>query len=314
MAAAAPAAKRGTALTVRFKIYALLTAAAVPLVALAIAFGAFLVQQKRETARQEATGRVLAILTAVDTAVGGSESALRTLAASPSLASGDLKAFHEESKRFLAAQPQMSNVSLASVEGENLTEAVWPFGTRARVYTDLPSFYTAAKEGVTTYGNVAVGPVIGSAAVRVRVPVVNNGAVHYVISAPHRLEWFEGLLREQQPPGDWTVALLDGNKQFIARMPPSQPSSASLQAALQGVTLGSFNARALDGKPVYATSVASPRTGWAVGVAIPDQVIDGPAWRLLIVLLACGTVALVITVAVALRLAARLEAGYRRAS
>ena len=314
MAAAAPAAKRGTALTLRFKVYALLLAAAVPLVALAVAFGAFLVQQKRETARQEATGRILAILTAVDTAVASSESALRMLAASANLAGGDLKAFHEESKRFLATQPQLSNISLASADGENLAEAVWPFGARARVYTDLPSFYAAAKEGVTTYGNVAVGPAIGTAAVRVRVPVVNNGAVHYVVSAPHRLEWFESLLREQQPPADWTVALLDGNKQFIARVPPSQPSSASLQAALQGVSPGSFNSRTLDSRPVYATSVASPRTGWAVAVALPQQVIDGPAWRVLIVVLACGTVALVITVLVALKLARRLMADYRRAS
>jgi hypothetical protein len=286
----------------------------VPLVALAVAFGAFLVQQKRETARQEATGRVLGMLTAVDTALAGSESALRALASSASLAGGDLKAFHEESRRFLATQPQINNISLASVEGENLSEAVWPYGTRARVYTDLPSFYTAAKEGVTTYGNVAIGPAIGAAAVRVRVPVVYNGAVHYVISAPHRLEWFEGMLREQQPPADWMVALVDGNKQFIARVPPSTPSSASLQAALQGVTGGVFSARTLDGQAIYATSATSPRTGWVVAVAIPQSAIDGPAWRLLIVLLACGTVALVITVAVGLRLAARLEAGYRRAS
>jgi len=315
MAAAAHAVQHGGQfLTLRAKLYGLLAAVAVPLIALAVAFGAFLVQQKRETARQEATGRVLAVLTAVDTAVAGSESALRTLAASASLASGDIRAFHEESKRFLTTQPQLSNISLASAEGENLAEAVWPFGTRARVYTDLPSFYAAAKEGVTTYGNVAVGPAIGTAAVRVRVPVVNNGAVHYVVSAPHRLEWFEGLLREQQPPADWTVALLDGNKQFIARVPPSQPSSASLQAALQDVTSGAFHARTLDGKPVYAGLVTSPRTGWAVAVAMPQQVIDGPAWRVLIVVLACGAVALVITVIVGLKFAARLTADYRRAS
>lgn len=292
----------------------LLLVATVPLVALAVAFGAFLVQQRRETARQEATGRVLAIVTAVDTAVAASEAALRSLAASASLAGGDLKAFHEESRRFLATQPQLTNISLASVEGENLSEAVWPFGTRARVYTDLASFYTAAKEGVTTYGNVAIGPAIGVAAVRVRVPVVNNGTVHYVISAPHRLEWFEGVLREQQPPADWTVALLDANKQFIARLPTSTPSSSSLQAALQGVAAGSFNARLLDGQDIYATSVTSPRTGWTVAVAIPQRVIDAPAWRVLIVLLACGTVAVVLTVIVALKLAGRVTADYRRAS
>jgi len=289
-------------------------AATVPLVALAVAFGGFLVQQKRETARQEATGRVLALITAVDTAVAASETALRTLAASSNLSRGDLKGFHEESRRFLETQPQLSNISLASAEGENLAEAVWPFGARARVYTDLPSFYTAAKEGVTTYGNVAVGPAIGVAAVRVRVPVASNGAVHYVVSAPHRLEWFERVLREQQPPAEWMVALLDSNKQFMARVPPSTPSASSVQAALQGVAAGSFTARTLDGQAIYATSATSARTGWTVAVAVPQHVIDGPAWRVLIVLLACGTVALVITVIVALKLAGRLTADYRRAS
>jgi two-component system sensor histidine kinase UhpB len=182
------------------------------------------------------------------------------------------------------------------------------------VYTDLATFYNAAKEGITTYGNVAIGPAIGVAAVRVRVPVVNNGAVRYVISAPHRLEWFESMLREQQPPTDWMVALLDSNKQFIARVPPSTPSSSSVHAALQGVSAGSFNAGTLDGQAIYATSVISARTGWTLAVAIPQRVIDGPAWRVLVVLLACGTVALVITVIVALKLAGRVTADYRRAS
>ena len=314
MASAAHAAKQGRSLTLRSKLYVLLLVATVPLVALAIAFGAFLVQQRRETARQEATGRMLAMVTAVDTAVAGSEAALRALAGSARLAGGDLKGFHEESRRFLTTQPQLTNISLASVEGENLAEAVWPFGTRARVYTDLATFYTAAKEGITTYGNVAIGPAIGVAAVRVRVPVVNNGAVRYVISAPHRLEWFESMLREQQPPTDWMVALLDSNKQFIARVPPSTPSSSSVHAALQGVSAGSFNAGTLDGQAIYATSVISARTGWTLAVAIPQRVIDGPAWRVLVVLLACGTVALVITVIVALKLAGRVTADYRRAS
>ena len=135
-----------------------------------------------------------------------------------------------------------------------------------------------------------------------------------MISAPHRLEWFEGVLREQQPPADWMLALLDANKQFIARLPTSTPSSSSVQAALQGVAAGSFNARLLDGQDIYATSLTSPRTGWTVAVAIPQRLIDGPAWRVLIVLLACGTVALVITVIVALNLSGRLTADYRRAS
>ena len=70
----------------------------------------------------------------------------------------------------------------------------------------------------------------------------------------------------------------------------------------------------LDGQDIYATSVTSPRTGWTVAVAIPQRVIDGPAWRVLIVLLACGTVALVITVLVGIKLAGRLAANYHRAS
>jgi len=113
---------------------------------------------------------------------------------------------------------------------------------------------------------------------------------------------------------DREVTLLDSNKQFIARLPTSTPSSSSLQAALQGVATGSFNARVLDGQDIYATAVTSPRTGWTVAVAIPQRVIDAPAWRVLIVLLACGTVALVITVLVGLKLAGRLAANYRRAS
>ena len=295
-------------------MYALLVGASAPLLVVAVAFGAYLVQQKRESTRQEAMGRVLSIMTAVDAAIAGSEAALRTLASSSALAHGDLKAFHEESRRFLATQPHLSNISLASVEGENLTEAIWPFGTRARVYTDLASFYTAAKEGVTTYGNVAIGPAIGSPAVRVRVPVVSDGSVQYVLSAPHKLDWFEGVLGAQQRPEEWIVVLLDGNKQFIARLPPATPSTASVQAALQDTVRGTFVPGRLDGAPIYATTVNSAHTGWALAAVIPQNVIDGPALRLLIVVIACTAVALVLAIVLVRKLAGRLEAGYRRAS
>jgi hypothetical protein len=301
-------------LTLRSRVYALLFGALAPMLLVAVAFGAYLVQEKREAARQETIGRVLSMMGAIDAALAGSEAALRTLAFSSALAHDDLKTFHAESRRFLATQPHLSNISLASVEGENLTEAVWPYGTRARVYTDLASFYTAAQKGITTYGNVAVGPAIGTSAVRVRVPVVSDGVVHYVVSAPHKLEWFEGLLRAQQPPEDWLVALIDGNRQFIARVPAATPSSTSVQAALQGVVAGAFVAGTLDGAAIYATAASSPRSGWSLAVAIPQRAIDGPASRLLIVVIACTAVALVLAVVLALKLAGRLEAGYRRAS
>ena len=297
-----------------YRYVLVILAAITPLVVLGIATDAFLVYQKRETMRQEVIGRVRPMMTAVDTALAGSEAAVRTLAASKTLQSGDLRAFHEESRRFLATQPHLGNVSLASVEGENLTEAVWAYGTRARVYTDLPSFYMAAKEGVTTYGNVAVGPALGAAAVRIRMPVIHDGAVRYVISVPHRLEWFETILRAQKPPADWIVALLDGNRRFIARLPPVTPSSASLQAALEIGTDGAFSARTIDGLAVYTTSVTSARSGWTLAVAIPQREIDDPAWRVFWALFAGTVIALAIALPLLVYIIRRIESRYRRVS
>ena len=282
-------------------------AALAPLIALAIATDAFLVYQKRETMRQEVIGRVRPLMTAVDTALAASEASLRTLAASKALKSGDLRGFHEESRRFLATQPHLGNVSLASVEGENLAEAVWAFGTRARVYTDLPSFYTAA-------AGDAIGPALGASAVRMRIPVIHDGAVRYVISAPHRLDWFEAILRAQAPPTEWILALLDGNRHFIARLPPVTPSSASLQAALEVGADGAFSARTIDGSAVYTTSVTSARSGWALAVAIPQREIDDPAWRVFWGLVAGTVIALAIALPLLLHISRRLENRYRRVS
>jgi two-component system, NarL family, sensor histidine kinase UhpB len=297
-----------------YRYVLVILAAITPLVVLGIATDAFLVYQKRETMRQEVIGRVRPMMSAVDTALAASEAALRTLAASKALQAGDLRAFHEESRRFLATQPHLGNVSLASVEGENLAEAIWPFGTRARVYTDLPSFYMAAKEGVTTYGNIAIGPALGSAAVRMRLPVIHEGAVRYVISAPHRLDWFEGILRAQNPPADWIVVLLDGNRHFIARLPPVTPSSASLQAALEIEPDGAFSARTIDGVATYATAVTSARTGWTLAVAIPQREIDDPAWRIFWGLIAGTVIALAIALPLLLYIMRRIERRYRRVS
>ena len=297
-------------MTLRSHLYVLVLGALAPLLVLAIATDVFLVYQQRQTMREDATGRVRSMMSAIDAAVIGSEGALRTLAASKSLEGGDLRAFHEESRRFLATQPQLANVSLASVEGENLTEAILPFGARSRVYADLPNFYLTANEAVTTYGNVTVGPAIQTPAVRIRVPVLHQGQARYVISAPHRLEWFEGLLKAQGLPQDWVIGLIDHNRRFIARIPAvpvGSEISTSFRATLEASPNGWFSGRTLEGVPNYSPYITSARTGWTLSFAIPQRAVNGPAWRALGAVAAGTAVALALAVLLVLTISRRIE-------
>lgn len=281
-----------------------------PLLALAIGTDIFFLYRERQSVREEAMGRAHSLMSAIDAAVAGSEAELQTLAASPTLARGDLRAFHDESRRFLTSHPQLSNIGLSSTEGEPLTNAVLPFGVRPQVYADLPMLYQAVKQRMTTYGNVAPGPAIGTSAVRIRIPVIVGDAVRYVISAPHRLDWFEGILRAQGLPQDWVIALVDHERHFIARVPRAPAdaeTSPSLGKGLDKSTTGWLRGRTLEGRDTYMAYVTSNRTGWALSVAIPAQGVDGPLWRAISLLLAVSACAVVIAVLLAARMRRAIE-------
>ena len=277
-------------MTLRFRLFLLVAGAVAPMAVAAVAAALLLLDHQRETLERDALGRARAAMSAVDAHLRGSIAALETLAASKSLAAGDLRAFHAESQQVLRTQPAWLNVGVASPERVSLANAVYnlgkpePFGS-----IDDESFEEAVTGGRSVVGSVAAGTVVQQPTVRVRTPVRHKGEVRYVISAPHNLTHLAAVLEAQRLPPGWVIALLDRNKVVIARLPvvpAGVPTSDNFREAIARGPEGWFPGRTMEGRPVYTAYVTSQLSGWVLGVAIPTSVVEGDEARTYNILLA----------------------------
>ena len=286
----------------------LVAGAIAPVLVLAVAASWLLVRHERDTLRDEAMGRTHSAMSAVDAELRGHLSTLEAMGASRALVSGNLRAAHAEMRRVLAGQPAWLNVSLASADGEQLFEAVLPYGGRKPVSGDRATYEQAVASGKPVVGSVDTTEAVPEPAVRLRTPVVQG---RYVLTAALKPEIFTEVLKAQQVPDGWVIALLDRNRRFIARIPavrPGGPASASFRAALDKSPTGWFAGETIEGNKTYTPYVSSALSGWTLGIAIPAGTVDAGARRTLVGLGAGLAVALAIALLLGWYMARRIAA------
>jgi len=261
----------------RARLYLLALGAAAPFAALAVALAVQLVEDERAIVVTEALGRARAIMTAVDAELEGHIRTTQALASSRALEKGDLRAFYEESVRVLKSQSRWLNIGLQSATGAQLLNAVQPYGSPSSSQVDQDSLERALESGKPQIGNVAIGPATDKAATRVRVPVVFDNKVRYVVSVPLKPQVFEAILREQRLPADWAIKLVDGNKRFVARI-PSQPAGMpvtdEVRYPTRWVPEGPVRERTLEGVESYTAYASSALSGWQLGISVPKDVVE----------------------------------------
>ena len=266
----------------RTNLVLLVAGAMLPLLVLVVAGAALLVHHEREAVQREALGRARSAMSAVDAELRGSLTTLLALKTSENLANGDLQAFHKEAQRVLASQPHWLNIGLATPSRIQLMDAVHPWGQHALFGADDDAFDRAIATGQTAIGSVAGGGAIRESAVRLRVPIVQDGATRYVLSVPLKPSSLERVLREQRVPAGWVIVLVDRNRKFIARIPAApagDPISESFSAALDRAPAGFFRGRTIEGLETYTPYVTSELSGWVLGVAMPASVVNASARR-----------------------------------
>ena len=284
-------------------------ATAAPVVILAVVIAFLVVRQERDTLRDAAVDRVVAVMSAIDAELGGSLATLRALAASAQLENGDLAAFHAEAQRILRAHPDWLDYTLARPDGTRLSSSAAAPGTEKFSAVDRESFDRAVASGEAVIGSLALGPAGKEWAVPIRMPVMHNGAVKYVLTAGLRPDAFGDLLRAQRLPEGWVVAIADRNKKIIGRVPPVPPgqeASESWRGALERSPQGWFRGRTIEGRKSYTPYATSSLSGWALGIAMPIEAVDAAAWRSLWLVLLMLLLASAIAVGLALLLGWRI--------
>jgi hypothetical protein len=260
--------------------------AVLPFVIVCIIAAYLAAEQARAIALNDALGRARTTMGWVDAELRGHISTLEALGTSRHIEKQDVRGLYDEFKRVLASQPGWLNIGLQSSTGAQLFNAVLPFGSASPPQVDQDSLERALELGSPQIGDVAVGPAIDKAATRVRVPVLVDGKVRYVISVPLKPQLFEGVLRDQRVPATWDLALVDGHKRLIAAEPPrpageaphesrAEPRRDVAKRAPEGLSQG----KRPDGTEVYTSYVTSGLSGWVVIVSVPKDAVDGAAWK-----------------------------------
>jgi signal transduction histidine kinase len=284
-------------------------ATAAPIVALAVFIAVAVVKQERDSVRDAAGERVLAVMSAIDAELRGSIATLRALAASGHLESGNLKAFHTEAIRIFSTHPDWLTYTLARGDGMRIADALHPPDGERGPIMDPESFELAAASGQPVIGRVVPGQG-GRLGMPLRMPVLDaDGSVRYMVTVVLRPDAFTDVLRAQKVPEGWVVALVDRAGNIIARLPPvpaGQPASESFRNALKSSPQGWFRGRTLEGRDTYTPYVTSSLSGWALGIAMPTEAVDAAAWRSLWLLIVLVFVASAVAIGFALALSARI--------
>ena len=244
-----------------------------------------LFDEQRRQAERSGIEITRALSTAIDAELGRSVAVLRAIALGPALQSRDMKRYHQTLVRILATRPDWVTITLADPAGNQLANARRAFGPLPKVL-DLPSLEEAVRTGAPFIGRLSKG--LQEFAVPVRVPVMQDGEVRYVLTAAVRPESFVEVLGRQKLPADWVVSVFDASGVRIARSRQhdeylGKPPAPSLLALMQqGGAEGSGMTYALEGEEIYTAYSRSGVTRWTVAIGIPPSAVELGARRSLV--------------------------------
>jgi signal transduction histidine kinase len=271
----------------RRRLFLLAAAGIVPLaLAAGIALLALASEQKSQ-AERAGVELARALATSIDAELYRSVAALESLAQGPALDTGDLKRFHEVMRRLHAGRPDWITVTLADPSGQQLANSNQPYGAALPRVVDSESLERAVLARRPAIGALTEGrtPVL---AVPVRVPVLRERQVRYVLTAALRPEAFLEVLNRQRIPPDWVVSVFDAREKRVARSRQhaeflNKPPAPTLEKLMHQGDEGSGTSFVLEGEQVYTSFSRSRETGWTVAIGIPPAAVEAGATRSLLV-------------------------------
>ena len=283
----------------------LVLGALVPMLVLAAALTAMLVNEdrKRTEAALHESARLLTL--ALDAEISRSLIALQTLGRSDAVRRGDLAGFYERAKDARDRLGLWDNLLLISPQGEHVFNLLRPFGTKLPPLPDPEAPREVARTGKPFVSNGLRGRVDTDWLMFIIYPLEIDGQVKYVLGATISARYWSRWLTQHAPKG-YIASIIDRNYTILARTEegeklagqPVQPWFRDVLASQQGATVRGPGVANPD---VVVAFHRSELSGWHINLLTSGRVLDAPAWRSAL-LLAVG-VALALALAVALALA-----------
>jgi len=267
----------------RRRLLALAAAGIVPIAAMSAIGFYLLLRQQQVQAERVGLELARALATAVDAELRSSTSVLEALATTAALDRNDTSGFRERAQRVLNTQPNWAAVLLADPAGHRLMDTRFASPAPQPLAEPL-SFDTVVRTRAPAVGNLAKG-LDGSLLFPVRVPVLRNGELRYVLTAVVKPEEILDVVKRQQVPSDWVISIFDANGLRVARS-RAHPENLGGQAAVtlqklmaSGADEGFGMTFSLEGDRIYASYSRLKDSGWSAAPGIPATLVEGAALR-----------------------------------
>ncbi len=244
--------------------------------------------QERGRYLQQLEATTLAGARTVDVEIRRLQAIVETLREAPALRASDLDLvrFYRFAKAAVSGQPNTRVVlfdpSVRVVFATNLPfEGTWPPSAA------IQKLVQRVKETrQTAIADLFTSPITRSPSLAIVAPVIEDGAVSFVLAVVFPPAYVSQIFRSQPLPTGVLAVLIDRNNIVLARTQSEaeyvgKPVVANFVEALRGRDEGFYASRSLEGLAVRGAFVKSSLTGWTVAVAIQKSVLDAPLWRTL---------------------------------
>jgi two-component system, NarL family, sensor histidine kinase UhpB len=265
---------------------ALAFAAAIPVLLLSGWVATLLAQQQRDLARNAAVASASRVAERVASDIAAQIDILQAEAASATLDPPDLAAFYVEAERLRQAHPLWETVELAGPDGTQVVNLLRSLDDTLGPTADRRSFDAVVATHRPVIGGIGpAGPVSGKRLVALRVPVIRDGTLRYVLSVRLATNAVSSILRDAGAPAGWVGTIVDADGTTIARTRAEaeelgHPANAALQAAIRLSPDGFYTGPTLEGSNVEVVYRTLKDTGgWSVHFGMPVAALNAPVAR-----------------------------------
>jgi len=269
-------------------------------------------REERARAERALTDTARALSLAVDGEIAAIVAALESLATSRDLDSGNLRAFHAQASALQARHAGWTTIALTEAGGADVLNVRRPLGAPLPpIGGDPEDLRQVVTTGRPVVSDAFVGPLSGQWVIAIRVPVVKDAQVRFVLTAMVHTRELRDVLLGQRLRSTWIGTILDRKRVIIARTRGEeqfvgQPASEPLLAASARASEGWYRGLTKEGTSTYSAFSRSPRTGLTVALGVPAALIEAPLGRSLWRIAGSGVLVLALGVAVAIFFARRI--------
>lgn len=300
--------RRTASLPVRVYLVAFAVAVALPI----LVFSAFLLVRYSEAERTgfertaERTARQVAQL--VDGELSSLLNAMRGLAASSNLLSGDFAGFYDEAVRFVDGREEI--VLLREFEPRQLLNTQRPYGAELPPAIPLSGAEeTVFRAGQPHISDVFFSPLSGEPRIAIALPV-RSGGRDLILAFTVPTTRFQDVVTETAQQ-DWLIGIGDRAGNFVTRSErheevSGRPAQQQYIDRAQGQA-GSFVASGLDGEELVAGYFRSDFSGWLYAANVSLRVVQAPLLNALLWIGLFGAISIALSVLLALWLGARFN-------